>query len=174
MSDVEPVVLLEPVVTGGPREWEITDEALLEQATERLPNDPTGLLFTEAAWQARQQLAARRWFLVRNEAGNEPARSVITNRKETYYTYLGIERPWHGLEDIGAWLRDKLDPQNTDPTIPQLVNAILGQWLTLGRIEPISEAQARDYSLRIYIKSHGRVDLFGRAQQELQQRLEAR
>lgn len=165
MSAIGKADLLLPVLPGGPREWDVS-EALIERSVQLMPDDPTGLLLHPDAWAARQEIAAQRWCLVRNEPGNEPARSALTNVKTPYFTYLGIERPWNGLDEIGAWLFDELDPENTEPTTAELVTAILGQWLSIGRIEPISTDRARELSLAIFMKSRGNVDLFGRAQRK--------
>jgi len=157
--------LLLPVVPGGPREWDAS-EALIERAMQSMPDDPTGLLLHPDAWAARQEIAAQRWLLIRNEAGNEPARSSESGRKETYFTYLGVERPWNGLDEVGAWLFDTIDPDNTEPTTAELVRSIIGTWQSLGRIEYISVARAKELSLAIFMKSRGRVDLFGMAQRK--------
>ena len=172
MRDIGPADLLLPVIPGSPREWEAPEE-LIERAHETVP-DSLGTLYTEEAWQARQLIAARRWLLVRNEPANEPARSEATGRKETYFTYLGIDRPWNGLDDVGAWLIDELDSDNTDPSTEELVAAILGSWESLGRIEYIDDAKARELSMRIFMKSNGRVDLYAMAQPDAREQRKAR
>lgn len=162
MADIDPSALLLPVIPGGPREWD-APEHLIEQASETVP-DTHGLLLTEEAWNARQLIAARRWLLIRNEPLNEPTRSEVTGRKETYFQYQGIDRPWNGLDDVGAWLFDLIDPDNTDPTTAEVIAGIIGTWQGLGRIEYISDAKAKELSTRIFLKTRRQVNLYEMAQ----------
>ena len=150
--------LLLPVLPGQPREWDAPDD-LLEAASETIPQSP--LVLSESAFEARQLIAARRWYLVKNEMGEK---SRITGRVEVYMTFLGVERPWHGLDDIGGWILREIDPDNTDPSLQEIVDSIVGHWVSTGRIEAISEDYARELSFKIFMKSNGRVDLMRRAE----------
>lgn len=166
MTDIDSATLLLPVIPESPKEWEVKDEALIEQASEEHPTIPDTI--TDRAWAARVELASRRWFLVRNEVGNEPARSQETGRKETYFQTLGVDRPWHGLNDLYAWLRQELDPQHLNPFIERDVVELVGEWVALGRVEAISEEQAYELSMEIYLKSRGRYDIMAKARERMQ------
>lgn len=163
-----PADLLLPIIPGGPTVWDAPDE-LIERAMETHPRSP--LIITDAAWEARQLIASRRWYLVRNEPMNEPARSTETGRKETYFTRLGVDRPWNGFHDLSVWLLKQMDPDNTQPTMAEVVEGLIGQWVDTGRIVEISEAKAKELSLTIKLKTGGREDIYGDSQRRYAERM---
>jgi hypothetical protein len=160
--------LMVPVLPGGPKEWDAPDD-LIERSIETHPRTP--LLLTTEAIEARQIIASHRWYLVKNEPLNEPARSSETGRKETYFTCLGIDRPWNGVDELSVWMLSEMDPENTQPSMSEVVTALIGQWFDMGRMVEISEAKARELSLRIKLKSNGRFDIYGNAQRRLAERI---
>ena len=149
--------LLLPVLPGAPKEWTAPDD-LLEAASETIPQSP--FVLTPEAAQARELIAARRFYLVKNEMRE---RSRLTGNITTYMTTLGVERPFNGIDGIEAWLIQEIDPDNTDPSTAEMVRAIVGQWVDSGRIEPISEAKAKELSFHIFMASNGRIDVYANA-----------
>lgn len=160
--------LMLPVIPGAPREWE-APESLIEQAVETHPQTP--LLLTTEAVEARQAIAANRWYLVRNTPLGEPARSAETGRKETYFTCLGVDRPWNGIDELSVWLLKEMDPHNTQPTMAEAIQTLIGVWCDAGKIEYISDAKARELSLKIKLKSNGRFDIYGDSNRRLAERI---
>lgn len=147
--------LLDPVLRNAPAEWA---DALLDahgrplDPAALLP-DPVTRLHTRAQMDAREALARRRWFIVRNVT---QARSRGTGRVETYFTVEGLECPYRYPASISAMIRQRIDP---DATSLQQVEAVFGHMLAIGAIEPITRARAETLALAIYAKTRGRVDV---------------
>lgn len=148
--------LLDPVLSNPPREW---DDSLVDaqgrpiDPQSLLPNPETRLL-TRAQLVARETMARRRWFLVRNLTD---AKSRGTGRIETYLTKAGIECPFRYPASISAVIRQRIDPEAR--TKAQL-DAIFGQLIAIGAIEPISTQRAEVLATAIYAATRGQMDLF--------------
>lgn len=141
--------LLDPFLRNAPREW---DGALLDQ--HGAPIDParmlarpeTGLL-TPEAMALREEMARKRWFLMRNVTG---ARSRGSGRREDYFTAGGYERPFRFPAGLQAFIVQRLDP---DATTAERFDAVMGHLLTIGALEPIDPGYAEDLAMAIYSKT---------------------
>lgn len=141
--------LLDPFLRNAPREW---DGALLDRTgapidPARMLADPATGLLPPSAMALREEMARKRWFLMRNVTG---AASRETKRTEVYFTAGGIERPFRYPAGLQAFIVQRIDP---DATTAERFDAVMGHLLTIGALEPISPEYAEDLAVAIYAKT---------------------
>lgn len=144
--------MLDPALVAPP-EWGTVEPELLARLLPRATTaveaggrtavfDTTGIVTPE---QHRQILAIARgrWFLLRND-GPELERLTCgrCKRKHEYFTLACVERPFHGLQEIVGLLRRQAGDTGA-------FDALLGRYVRLGTIEPITRKKALQLGKRI-------------------------
>jgi hypothetical protein len=137
--DVRSIVLPE-----NPAEWPVVDAETRQLLT------PKNGLYTPEQVRLIRQLAARRWFFLKNTGPHGEAwRCGRCKQLHDYFTLHCIERPFNGLSHLLGVMRQRIAEDDVFSAVE------------LGMVEPITRERALAAYERLKGLGYSKVDVFG-------------